>query len=435
MNVSLPRRAFAWYGDDFTGSTDVLEAVAPYLPSVLFLRKPSARVYAPFAEYSAFGLAGESRSQSPEWMDTHLPDEFTWLKSLQTAICHYKVCSTFDSSPNIGSIGRAAEIGKRVFSCATVPIVVGAPSLGRYTFFGNLFARAGQEVHRIDRHPAMSRHPVTPMHEADLRLHLREQTAMGIALLDLVQLAGPDAARRYVMLCNSSDAVLIDVVDEDSLRRAGQLLWDAPGRQPFVVGSSGAAYALLTYWKSQQFVSAEPASPGSLRPADRIAVLSGSCSPATQQQIQYAGAHGFTLAHLDPAAGDTAWQAACDSAIRALAESRSAVLYTSASPADRIQFASAGDRHALSIRAGEALTRVLNASGVRRVVVAGGDTSSHAGKLLNIDALTFLAPVAPGAPLCKAWSTDPKRQDVEMVFKGGQCGRDDFFEAVQNKEL
>jgi uncharacterized protein YgbK (DUF1537 family) len=64
--------------------------------------------------------------------------------------------------------------------------------------------------------------------------------------------------------------------------------------------------------------------------------------------------------------------------------------------------------------------------------VAGGDTSSHAGQQLGIDALTFVSHLAPGAPLCRAWSQIPGRQGLEIVFKGGQCGKEDFFELVLN---
>ena len=93
-----------------------------------------------FAHCRAIGLAGTSRSQTPQWMDEHLRQAFAWLKDLDAAICHYKVCSTFDSSPTIGSIGRAIEIGRAVFGQDSVPLLVGAPQLKRYTAFGHLFA-------------------------------------------------------------------------------------------------------------------------------------------------------------------------------------------------------------------------------------------------------------------------------------------------------
>lgn len=96
MRTELPSRLLSWYGDDFTGSTDVLEALAPHLPAVLFLRRPDAQFFEQFREYAAFGLAGSSRSETPEWMDEQLPVAFEWLKGLGAAICHYKVCSTFE---------------------------------------------------------------------------------------------------------------------------------------------------------------------------------------------------------------------------------------------------------------------------------------------------------------------------------------------------
>ena len=128
-------------------------------------------------------------------MDRELPAVFDWLRSLQTPVVHYKVCSTFDSAPHRGSIGRAIEIGLEQFGQAIVPVVVGAPELGRYTVFGQLFAAFQGEVFRIDRHPVMSRHPATPMTEADLLLHLARQTVLPMARIDLAdQLAGREAA-------------------------------------------------------------------------------------------------------------------------------------------------------------------------------------------------------------------------------------------------
>jgi uncharacterized protein YgbK (DUF1537 family) len=398
-------RVMCWYGDDFTGSTDALEALAPHMPSVLFLRQPDEAVFQQFAEYSAFGLAGISRSESPEWMDANLPRAFEWLKSLGAGLCHYKVCSSFDSSPTVGNIGRAMEIGKRVFGGGFVPLVVGAPALRRYTFFGNLFAAAADgKIYRIDRHPSMMNHPVTPMREADLRLHLKEQTDLRVGLADDAEML---------------DAVLIDVMDESSLRRAGQKLWDEY-RQPFVVGSSGVEYALIAHWGYEKKEAAAPAA------VDRLIVLSGSCSPSTARQIDYAGANGFGLVPIAESE-----DAAVRAALHVLSNGkRGVVVHT---PRERIESFGPAERKRLGERAARILDRLLNESGVRRVVIAGGDTSSHAGQLIGIDALTFVAHLAPGAPLCKAWSRAANRQGLEFVFKGGQCGNDDFFELVRGK--
>ena len=167
----------SYYGDDFTGSTDVMEALTTGgVETVLFTSIPGEKQLEKFKHCRAVGLAGISRSQTPEWMSEHLPAIFSWLWTLDARFCHYKTCSTFDSSPQKGSIGRALEIGLETFSQKRTAVVVGAPQLRRYTYFGNLFAAYRDEIYRIDRHPVMSRHPATPMHEADLVKHLSGQT-------------------------------------------------------------------------------------------------------------------------------------------------------------------------------------------------------------------------------------------------------------------
>ncbi len=191
----------AYYGDDFTGSTDVMESLARAgLRTVLFLQPPTSRQLAKFPGLRAFGIAGGSRSMSPLQMERELPPAFQALKASKAAFIHYKTCSTFDSSPAVGSIGRAIELGRRVFGNRMTPLVVGVPVLGRFVVFGNLFARSGldAEPSRLDRHPTMSRHPVTPMDEADVRHHLARQTKLPVTLVDLLKLQSERTGSRGV---------------------------------------------------------------------------------------------------------------------------------------------------------------------------------------------------------------------------------------------
>jgi uncharacterized protein YgbK (DUF1537 family) len=190
-----------YYGDDFTGSTDAMEAMtAAGVPTVLFLQPPTPAMLARYPDVRCIGLAGSSRGRSPDWMDRELPVALGSLAALNAPILQYKVCSTFDSSPEVGSIGRAIDIGTRLMPGRWAPMIVGAPRLRRYQAFGNLFAGVDGVGHRLDRHPTMSRHPVTPMHEADLRVHLKAQTGRRIELIDLVQLRLDSAARQAVEL-------------------------------------------------------------------------------------------------------------------------------------------------------------------------------------------------------------------------------------------
>ncbi len=95
---------------------------------------------------------------SIEQMQATLPDIFAALQQSGAAFVHYKTCSTFDSAPHIGSIGKAIELGRDCFGSHTVPVIVGVPRLGRYQVFGNLFAKSGveRELYRLDRHPTMA---------------------------------------------------------------------------------------------------------------------------------------------------------------------------------------------------------------------------------------------------------------------------------------
>src|SRR5206468_10770428 len=124
------------------GSTAALEELAlGGVPAALFLEPPTQEILAVrFPGVRAVGVAGTSRSMTPQEMEESLPPIFTALKKLDVRLCHYNVCSTFDSAPSVGSIGRALDIGWRIFDPAFVPVVVGAPMLKRYVVFGNLFA-------------------------------------------------------------------------------------------------------------------------------------------------------------------------------------------------------------------------------------------------------------------------------------------------------
>ncbi|ESX16023.1 MULTISPECIES: four-carbon acid sugar kinase family protein [unclassified Mesorhizobium] len=434
----------SYYGDDLTGSTDVMEALElGGVPTVLFMRQPDAAMVEQFSHCRAIGLAGTSRSETPQWMDTHLSDAFAWLKTLNAAICHYKVCSTFDSSPAIGSIGRAIEIGRSVFAQDSVPLLVGAPQLKRYTAFGHLFAAYREKYFRIDRHPVMSRHPTTPMDESDLLIHLSRQTELTSGLVDLATLQSASRSEAFDrLLAEGTDIVLVDVDSLETQALAGKEIWRArkPGGS-FVVGSSGIEYALLAEWVSNGTVRAEPefSPPGA---ADRIAVVSGSCSSTTERQIRHALTDGFDGIEVDPvelvseASGDAIARAAA--AGRASLEGgRSVVLYTALGPAadrgddiDRQE----GARHKLGRGLGELLRALTIEQKLQRVVVAGGDTSSHALGQMGVDALTVRMPLpaSPGSPLCVAHSRVKAIDGLEVALKGGQVGTDRYFSAIRD---
>jgi len=439
------RLLLTFYGDDFTGSADAMESLSLHgVRSVLFLSPPAAELLqAKFPDIEAVGVAGASRAMTPAQMEAELPTIFTALRQLNARLFHYKICSTFDSSPNIGSIGKAYEIGQRVFHSPFVPLLVGAPVLKRYCVFGNLFATVGDETFRLDRHPMMSRHAVTPMDEGDLRLHLAKQTDATIALFDLLHQSGTAAAvnERFAAMCNKKTGiVLFDTLDETRLATAGRLIWESQAR--FVIGSSGVGYALTSHWQRPRV---EYPSAGVV---EQVIVMAGSCSAATLAQIEWAEANGYASLRLDAEQLTDETTAEAErarlrqAALEILNTGQSVVLYSARGPHDPVMQASSERwrqrgvdeltvRERLGQQQGILLRELLLGSGVRRVCVAGGDTSSHAISQLGIYALELLTPLVPGQPLNRAHAEDARLDGLEIALKGGQHGRANHFESIR----
>jgi 3-oxoisoapionate kinase len=412
------------------------------VPTVLFIETPTASQRARFSHVRAIGLAGSSRSECPAWMDQNLAPALDWLKSLGADFCHYKVCSTFDSSPTVGSIGRALEIGQDLFRQSKTALVIGAPQLKRYTAFGNLFAAYQGVNYRIDRHPVMSRHPVTPMREADIRLHLAAQTARKGALLDLTTIRNANADRVIDgVMAGDADYVLFDVADVETQREVGRQIWRTRREGGgFILGSSGVEYALVTEWERQMMIPGEAAfaAPG---PVERIAVVSGSCSPTTERQILFAQANGFDAFPVDPRALAFGQADAVVNAIAkgldSLARGMSVVFYTALGPESDIGGEidkHRGARHAIGRALGQIERALIEQAGLTRAVIAGGDTSSHALRQLEIFALTTRLPLptTPGSPLCVAHSDHNAFDGLEIGLKGGQVGNDDYFVKIRD---
>jgi uncharacterized protein YgbK (DUF1537 family) len=442
--LTLPRNsrglAATYYGDDFTGSTDVMEAcVRSGLRTVLFLDAPSEERLNQLGPLDVVGVAGLSRSWTPEEMNNALPKIFRGLKGLDAPIFHYKICSTFDSSPQVGSIGRALEIAREVFGAQPIPLVVGAPILKRYTAFGNLFASADGVTHRIDRHPTMAHHPVTPMGESDLRIHLGHQTTLRGALVDVLSLKNPsDQVDDFVdaELSDNPGYVLFDVLDDASLTETGRQLlrlvhrrWEEGSQTSIVCGSSGVEYALSE--SLMRTGNPNPTSPHDFEsppPAVTLVVV-GSRSPVTAAQTAFAIDQGFVEIAINPMSflgtredSENYRQRIIEQIVASVVEGANTIVTTPPKTDDSgIDGNTLGQEISLVIR--EVLQRALP----QRLVVAGGDTSGHIARAIEIDSLTVLSLMAPGAPLCAAQLKGTDERHLEVCLKGGQVGPVNYF--------
>ncbi|MDX1936822.1 MAG: four-carbon acid sugar kinase family protein [Flavihumibacter sp.] len=428
----------AYYGDDFTGSTDALEFITRAgAKAVLFTEPPTAAQLKAFPGLNAYGVAGKTRALPPDEIEQLLLPAFKQMKASGAKHVHYKVCSTFDSSPTIGSIGKAIDCGAAVFQNKIIPVLGGSPSLGRYCLYGNLFARMGigsnGKIYRLDRHPSMSKHPVTPADESDLRLHLGKQTNKKMGLIDVLQLEKPVNEWKHT-IATGEEVIVIDALYELQLQKIGEWLDDLSETAPqFSVGGSGIEAALGNYWNQKDLLKPTTAWQ-KIEKAKPLLVVSGSCSPVTAAQIEFAKANGFAEVVIDAVSvcNENIISVELSNKIKSLLQQQHNVL---------VHTGNKQTENLSSERLGTALGLIAKVateqSSLKRVVIAGGDTSSYAARAMEIDAVEMIAPVVMGAPLCKAYSTNRSIDGLEVNFKGGQVGAENYFVLMQkgNDEL
>jgi 3-oxoisoapionate kinase len=424
----------AFYGDDFTGSTDALAQFARVgLRAALLVTVPTAAELKGLGEqYDVIGVAGITRSLAPDAQEAELRPILRALRDLGPRVVQYKVCSTADSSPTRGSIGRALELGREIFGPAVVPILVAQPELGRYTLFSHHFAAEAGTVYRLDRQPTMSTHPTTPMAESDLRLHLGSQTALDITALHRTTYA--DLRAQYDGVARA-DAVVLDALTDADLEALGRVILPGPvtedvAREPrFVIGSGGLSRALaLNLLPTADRELAPAAAARSTGPA---LVVSGSQSSRTAEQINHAAAAGWPIL---PLTKDTA-----TTTIELLqANCPGIVVHTNDLDPAELSDLPAALAHVIR--------RATESAAVRRVIVAGGDTSGQVLRHLaegsakderrggGITALELVRSdqvLAPGVHLCRVRSADPSLDSVEILLKPGQLGGVDLFTTFQ----
>ncbi len=372
-------------------------------------------------------------------------------QSLNPALMHYKICSTLDSSPEVGSIGRAIEIGADLFKPSVVPLLVAAPQMRRYQVFGNLFASAGDDVYRLDHHPVMSRHPITPMNEAEVGKHVaRQSDRLDVDCVSLETLTlRPNTYTSKPQENNSRISLLtLDCVDAASESAVGNLIWNERHENQYVVGSQGVEFALVRHWQEAGLIPViEP--PKSIGMAQRMVVVSGSVSPTTAEQITWSKANGFASIEFNAASACTGNEVlereinrVIEIALSAISSNQDPLIHTAEGPDDpaveAFKIAVSKSEHNMfsaNQMIGEALGHILHEvlirSGARRTVVSGGDTSGHATRQLGIFALTALAPTIPGASIFKAHADGPM-DGLELALKGGQMGTYDYFGWVRS---
>ena len=414
--------ALGCIADDYTGASDLANTLTRSgLRTVQTIGVPSDDLALP--DVDAVVVSLKSRSIEAGLAVTRSREAEKWLRGRGAAHVLFKICSTFDST-DAGNIGPVMD-ALRAASGDTIILVTPAfPETGRTVYMGNLFVG---EV-PLNESP-LKDHPLNPMHDSNLVRVLARQSRTRIALVALADLArGRDAVRAGLaeLAGKGFGAAIADAVFERDLETIGEVALD----HRLSVGASGLglgiARALVASGrvKSQASSAAVDAAVGG--PA---ACLAGSCSQATLQQI--ASAEGaMAVLHLDPELA----VAGKEEARRALGWARDRlkdgpILIASSSAPDQVAALQA--RHGRDA-AGHAIEQALAdiaeglvQSGVRRLVVAGGETSGAVVDRLRIPGFLVGAEIAAGVPVLRA--VGAKGGDMLLALKSGNFGGPDFF--------
>lgn len=400
-------------GDDFTGASDTLATLAERGAKVrLFLDAPEE---GETEVLDAVGVATDLRTSPPDDIVARLTALAPAIGRLSPRFIHYKVCSTFDSAPHIGSIGAAVNALEAALAPSRTIILGGQPSLGRYCVFGTLFARAPDgETYRIDRHPIMRRHPVTPMHEADLRVHLARQGVEGLRLVSRLSLHVEAETDREWM--SRSGRSLFDAIEQADVERLGQALRkiDAQSAPVLIVGASSVAEALLCGERPRMSASGSGGhTPGSLL------AIAGSRSSATAVQIAAAASYERLPLDHDGLASQAQFATRCarllDAGANVMVHLQPELDY-GRSPA------------VLSDWLAELTHAILHQHPAAGLAVAGGDTSSAVVKRLGFRSLSFVERAGAGVAICKGHAPGHPTDGTILLLKGGQVGDGAVFE-------
>jgi 3-dehydrotetronate 4-kinase len=410
--------------DDFTGATDLANnLVRAGMRVSQTIGVPQG---GPALEVDAVVVALKTRSVPAADAVAQSLAALAWLLEQGAQQIYFKYCSTFDSTAQ-GNIGPVAQALMRRLNTSFSIATPAFPDNQRTVFKGHLFVG---DVLLSDS--GMRDHPLTPMTDANLVRVLQAQSTCSVGLVDYKAVAGGEAAIRSRMAQLQADGVglaIVDAVSNDDLMRLGLALRG----MPLVTGGSGVAIGLPQNWglAPNRQTAQLPAATG------RCAVVSGSCSLATQAQVAHFKALGLPALALDIerlSAGEPVVQEAL-----AWAEMQNhlqqhnqqhnqpVLIYSTAEPASvqAVQKQLGVERAGAMVE--DALAQIacgLVAQGVRQLVVAGGETSGACTQALGISHMQIGPQIDPGVPWCYAHGATAA---LHLALKSGNFGTVDFM--------
>ena len=418
--AAAPALLLGCIADDFTGATDLANTlVRNGIRTIQIIGVPDD--LAPPPEAEAIVVALKSRTAPVAEAVAQSVQSCRWLRQAGARQIYFKYCSTFDSTDD-GNIGPVADSLRVELAADFATVCPAFPETGRTIYLGHLFVGG---VLLSDS--AMRNHPLTPMTDANLVRVLGRQTKAPVGLVpyDCVK-RGPSAIRGAFEALRAKGIAyaVVDAIEDEDLRRLGAACSDLA----LATGGSGAAMGLPENFRRAGLLVSRSGEEDLPAVGAAAAVLSGSCSPATLAQVERMRARHPSLM-LDPLVLAERGEAAISDALAWAAASLEAgpvLIYASAPPKTvRAAQAKLGrDRAgALVEQALASLARGLVKAGVRRLVVAGGESSGAVVQALGVRALRIGPQIDPGIPATLSLGEPP----LALALKSGNFGGEDFF--------
>lgn len=405
--------------DDFTGATDLANMlVRGGMRTVQTIGVPTASLDTPA---QAVVVALKSRTAPRDQAIAESLAALAWLRTLGCKQFYFKYCSTFDST-DVGNIGPVADALMRELSTPFAIACPAFPENGRTVYRANLFVGD-----LLLNESGMQNHPLTPMTDANLVRVLQRQTPTKVGLLsyDAVQ-RGVEAvaAARASLLGQGVGLAIADAISDEDLYTLGA----ACANDILITGGSGLALGLPGNFARAGLLPAADDTKQLPTVDGFSAVLAGSCSRMTQAQVERWCSEGRPAFRIDPLALAAA-EAVVDQAIAFAGQhiSREPVLIYATSRPEEVNVVQkrlgASTSGALVEQALAAVARRLRDAGVRRFVVAGGETSGAVVNALGVEALRIGPQIDPGVP----WTTSLGVSPLALALKSGNFGAVDFF--------
>lgn len=405
--------------DDFTGATDLAAMLVNHgMRCVQLIGVPGDDD--PVPDGDALVVALKSRTIPAGDAVRQSLAALAWLQRAGCRQLLFKYCSTFDSTDQ-GNIGPVADALVAALGCGFAIACPAFPTNGRTVFQGHLFV--GQA---LLNESGMQDHPLTPMHDANLVRVLSRQTTGTVGLVPFAVVERGAGAIRDALTQLKEQGRRYAVVDAVADRHL-VAMGEAVASHALITGGSGVAMSLPDNFRRAGLLATGAA--GTLAPvAGHAAVLAGSCSRATLLQIGIARDRVPTL-ELDPLAMPDA-AALADHALRWAAGRLSdvpVVIAASAQPEAVAALQARLGREAAGALVEDAMARIARGlvdAGVRRLVVAGGETSGAVVNALGVRRLAIGAEIDPGVPWTRAEGAGPP---MLLALKSGNFGGRGFF--------